>query len=185
MKAPGAAALARLSPLTILAALSALITLALVGSLIVVLIHNSQPGGPSPTIAGGSFITTAQTASGVRQNGSPLDSLTTFSVGQNVYIAYTVTDAGPGTATIKLYDNGVFIDTMSQQFQQHSSYNAYFTFRATKAGDWEADLYWQTRGTPGNGSLEQRVTFQVGSASTLPARPLPGWLVLWPTSQQA
>ncbi len=185
MKAPGAPALARLSPLTILAALSALITLALVGGLVFVLFHSRQPGGPSTSIAGGRFITTAQTASGVHQDGSPLDSATSFRLGQKVYVAYTVTDAGPGTATIKLYDNGVFIDSMSQQFQQHSSYNAYFTFPATKAGDWEADLYWQARGAPGDGSLEQRVTFQVGDASTLPARLFPGLLALWPISQQA
>jgi hypothetical protein len=185
MKAPGRPAHARLSPLTLLAALSALITLALVGSLIFILVHARQPGAPSPTIAAGKFITTAQTASGVRSDGSPLDSVTSFSVGQKVYIVYTVTDAGPGTATIKLYDNGVFVDSMSQQFQRRSSYNGYFTFPATKAGDWEADLYWQTRGTPGDGSLEQRVTFQVGDASTQSARPFQGWLVLWHTSQQA
>jgi hypothetical protein len=167
MKAPGLPFHVRLSPLVLLAAISGLITLALVGSLIVVFVQNAQHSGPSPGVAGGTSITTAQTASGVHPDGSPIDSLTSFSVGQMVYIAYTVTDAGPGVATIKLYDNGVFVDTMSQQFQQHSSYNAYFSFQAKKAGDWEADLFWQPRGASGVGSLEQRVTFLVGETSTL------------------
>ncbi len=178
MKAPGTAPHLHLSPLTLLAASSALITLALVGVLIYVFLPKTPGSSPSTTLAAGSYITTAQTASGVHQNGSPLDALSSFSIGQKVYIVYTVTDAGPGTATIKLYDNGRFIDTMSQQFQQRSSYNAYFIFQATKAGDWEADLYWQNRGTPGTGSLGQRVTFLVGEASALPGPSVAGacWL---------
>lgn len=165
MRAPGATPHLRFSPLTLLAALSALVTLALVGSLIFVFAHNNQQSSPSTALAGGTSITTAQTASGVHQDGSPIDSATSFSVGQTVYIVYTVTDAGPGTATIKLYQNGVFVDSMQQQFAKRSSYNAYFTFPASKAGDWEADLFWQQRGKPGDGSLEQRVTFIVGGAS--------------------
>jgi hypothetical protein len=169
MKAPGLSFHIRLSPLVLLAVISGLITLALVGGLIVVFVQtqNAQHRGPSGAVAGGTSITTAQTASGVHPNGSPIDSLTSFGVGQTVYVAYTVTDAGPGVATIKLYDNGVFVDMMSQQFQQHSSYNAYFSFPAKKAGDWEADLFWQPRGTSGTGSLEQRVTFLVGETSSL------------------
>ncbi len=170
MKAPGTLSHLHFSPLTLLAAFSALITLVLVGALIYVFIPKTASNGPSPALAGGNYITTAQTTSGVHQNGSPVDALSSFSVGQRVYIAYTVTDAGPGTATIKLYDNGRFIDTMSQQFQQRSSYNAYFTFRAASAGDWEADLYWQNRGAAGVASLEQRVTFLVGEASALPGQ---------------
>jgi hypothetical protein len=154
----------RLSPLTLLAALSALITLALVGSLIFLLTHKTPQGGPAATPASGIAITTAQTASGVHPDGSPLNSITSFNVGQTVYVAYTVSDAGPGTATIKLYNNGAFVDTMSQQFQRRSSYNAYFSFPATQAGNWQADLYWQNRGKTGVGSLEQRVTFLVGGA---------------------
>jgi len=157
------------SPLTLLAALSALITLGLVGVLLFVLAHHMPQTGPATNAAGGAYITTAQTTSGVHRDGSPVDSITSFSSGQTVYIAYTVTDAGPGTATIKLYDNGRFVDMLTHQFQQHSSYNAYFSFPATQAGDWEADLYWQNRGAPGVPSLEQRVTFLVGSASALPA----------------
>lgn len=167
MKAPGIPFHVRLSPLALLAAFSALITLALIGGLILIFVQNAQPSSPSKAVAGGASITTAQTTSGVRQDGSPIDAAATFSVGQTVFIAYTVIDAGPGTATIKLYDNGVFVDTMSQQFQRHSSYNAYFSFPARKAGDWEADLFWQQRGAPGGGSLEQRVTFLVGDTSTL------------------
>lgn len=176
MKASRATPHLHLSPLTLLAALSILITLALLGGLIFVFAHRTPSGGPPSTAAGGKYITTAQTASGVRQDGSPRDSATSFNVGQTVYIAYTVTDAGPGTATIKLYNNGVLVDTMTQQFQQRSSYNAYFSFRATQAGDWEADLYWQQRGATGDGALEQRVTFLVGNASALPA-PAPPLLV--------
>ena len=168
MKAPGAAHHLHLSPLTLLAAFSALITLALVGILIYAFLPKTPGSSPSTTLAAGSSITTAQTASGVHQNGSPLDALSSFNIGQKVYIVYTVTDAGPGIATIKLYDNGRFVDTMSQQFQQRSSYNAYFTFQATQAGDWEADLYGQNRGAPGTSSLEQRVTFLVGEASAQP-----------------
>jgi hypothetical protein len=164
--------MSRVSPLTLLAALSAVITLALVGSLIFVLLHQAEQVGPASSLAGGAYITTAQAASGVRQDGSPVDAASSFRVGQTVYIAYTVTDAGPGTATINLYDNGVFVDSMTQQFQQRSSYNAYFSFKATKAGDWEADLYWQNRGSTGSGSLEQRVTFLVGQTSTRPAPPV-------------
>jgi hypothetical protein len=171
MKASGASAHIHLSPLTLLAALSALVTLALVGGLIFVFMSRSTQGGPPSTLAGGAYITTAQTASGIHQDGSPVDSLTSFNVGQTVYIAYTVTDAGPGTVTIKLYANGVFVDSLNHQFQQRSSYNAYFSFQATKAGDWEADLYWQQRGASGDGALEQRVTFLVGDASTLAASP--------------
>jgi hypothetical protein len=170
MKAPGAASHLHLSPVTLLAAFSALITLALVGTLVYVFLPRTSDSSPSTTLAGGNYITTAQTASGVHQNGSPLDSLSSFSIRQNVYIVYTVTDAGPGITTIKLYDNGLFVDTMSQHFQQRSSYNAYFTFQATRAGDWEADLYWQNRGAPGTGSLEQRVTFLVGGSSALPGQ---------------
>jgi hypothetical protein len=165
MDAPGATTHTRLSLLTLLAAFSGLITLALVGSLLVILLRGTPQSHPSTAAAGGAAITTAQTASGVHRDGSPIDSLTSFRVGQTVYIAYTVTDAGPGTATIKLYDNGIFIDMMSQQFQQRSSYNAYFSFPATQAGDWEADLFWQQHGKPGDGALEQRVTFLVGTSS--------------------
>jgi hypothetical protein len=165
MSAPGAAPHFRLSPLTLLAAFSALMTLALVGSLIFVFIQSNQPGHPPSQPASGTSITTAQTASGVHADGSPLDSLTTFSVGQTVYVAYTVTDAGPGTATIKLYANGVFVDSLNHQFQKRSSYNAYFSFPARQAGDWEADLFWQQSGKPGDGSLEQRVTFIVGNTT--------------------
>jgi hypothetical protein len=168
MKAPGAAAHVHLSPLTVLAALSALITLALVGVLLYVFLPKTSQGGPPSTLAKGAYITTAQTASGVHQNGSPVDAQTSFSVGQKVYIAYTVSDAGPGIATIKLYNNGLFVDSMNQQFPERSSYNAYFSFQATQAGDWEADLYWQNRGAQGSGSLEQRVPFLVGATSTLP-----------------
>ncbi len=157
----------RFSPLTLLAAFSALITLALVGTLIFVFVQGNQAGHPPPQPAGGASITTAQTASGVRSDGSPVDSLTTFHVGQMVYIVYTVTDAGPGTATIKLYANGVFVDSLSHQFQKRSSYNAYFSFPARQAGDWEADLFWQQGGKAGEGSLEQRVTFIVGDATLL------------------
>src|ERR1051326_2180357 len=167
MNAPGAPSHPRLSPLTLLAVFSALITLALVGGLIFVFVSNNQSDSPSTTIAHGASITTAQTASGVHQDGSPLDSITSFSVGQTVYVAYTVTDAGPGTATIKLYADGVFIDSMNQHFQKRSSYNAYFSFPARKAGDWEADLFWQEPGKSGDGSLEQRVTFLVGNTSLL------------------
>lgn len=167
MKAPGIPFHGRLSPLALLAVFSALITLGLIGGLILVLVQNAQHNGPSTAVAGGASITTAQTTSGVQKDGSPIDAVANFSVGQTVYIAYTVIDAGPGTATIKLYDNGVFVDTMSQHFQQHSSYNAYFSFPARKAGDWEADLFWQQSGAPGAGSLEQRVTFLVGATSTL------------------
>ncbi|HLW00155.1 MAG TPA: hypothetical protein VKT82_15910 [Ktedonobacterales bacterium] len=174
MKAPGAASHLHLSPLTLLAAFSALITLALAGTLIYVFLPKTQGGSPSATVAGGNYITTVQTSSGVHQDGSPLDSLSSFSVGQKVYIVYTITDAGPGIATIKLYDDGLFVDTMSQHFQQRSSYNAYFTFQATKAGDWEADLYWQNRGASGIGSLEQRVTFLVGEASAQPGPSVAG-----------
>jgi hypothetical protein len=178
MKAPGATPHLHLSPFTLLAAFSALLTLALVGTLMYVFLSKTQSGSPSRALAGGNYITTVQTASGVHPNGSPLDSLSSFSVGQKVYIVYTVTDAGPGAATIKLYDNGLFVDTMSQQFQQRSSYNAYFTFQATRAGNWEADLYWQNRGAPGSGSLEQRVTFLVGESSADPGQAALGkrWL---------
>jgi hypothetical protein len=158
----------RPSPLTLLAALSALITFALVGSLIFVLIHTMpQKSAPDTRPAGGAYITTAQTTSGVDKNGSPIDSTTSFGAGQTVYIAYTVTDAGPGTVTIKLYNNGAFVDSTTQQFPQRSSYTAYFHFTAASAGNWEADLYWQNRGAAGDGSLEQRITFLVGNTSSL------------------
>ena len=165
MSARGAAPHLRLSPLTLLAAFSALMTLALVGGLIFVFTQSHQSGHPPSQLAGGTAITTAQTASGVYADGSPLDSLTTFRVGQTVYVAYTVTDAGPGTATIKLYANGAFVDSQHQQFQKRSSYNAYFSFPARQAGDWEADLFWQQSGKSGEGSLEQRVTFIVGNSA--------------------
>ncbi len=168
MKASDTPRQAHPSLLTLLAALSALVTLALAGELILVFVQRSQQGQNPPTLANGDHITTAQTASGIRQDNSPIDSITSFRVGQTVYIAYTVTDAGPGNATIKLYNNGILIDTMSQQFPQRSSYNAYFSFQATQTGNWQADLYWQNQGETGQGSLEQRVTFLVGSASALP-----------------
>jgi hypothetical protein len=156
------------SPLTALVALSILTTLALVGAILVVIVQSAHQESMPSGLAGGTYITTAQSASGIDKNGRATDAKTSFSVGQTVYIVYTVTDAGPGTVTIKLYDNGAFVDSMSQQFPQRSSYNGYFRFPATKAGDWEADLYWQNRGA-GDGSLEQRVTFLVGASSLISA----------------
>ena|GEM_PF-1859328 len=160
--------LSRPSSLTLLIALSILLTLALAGGLIFVFVQRAPQGGPASGVAGDRYITTAQTASGVHPDGSPIDSTTSFNLGQTVYVAYTVTDAGPGTATIKLYANSLFIDSMTQTFQQHSSYTAYFSFKASKTGDWEADLYWQNRGAAGDGALEQRVTLLVGTDSALP-----------------
>ena len=153
------------SPLTLLVALSILTTLALAGAILVVMVQNAHQESAPTDLAGNAYITTVQTAAGIDQNGRATNSNTSFSIGQTVYIVYTVTDAGPGTATIKLYDNGSFVDAMSQQFPQRSSYNAYFRFQASKAGDWEADLYWQRGGAAGAGSLEQRVTFLVGVSS--------------------
>lgn len=161
------------SPLTLLVALSILIALALAGAILVVLTRNTHQENPPAGLAGNAYITTAQTASGVDKNGIALDSTTSFSVGQTVYIVYSVTDAGPGAATIKLYDNGTFVDSMLQTFPQRSSYNAYFQFQAARAGAWEADLYWQQRGAAGDGSLEQRVTFLVGASSLLSVPTLP------------
>ncbi len=155
------------SPLTALVALSILTTLALVGAILVVIIQNAQQESMPTGLAGGAYITTAQTASAIDKNGEALDSNTSFRIGQTVYVVYTVTDAGPGTVTIKLYDNGAFVDSMRQQFPQRSSYNAYFRFPATRAGDWEADLYWQNGSAAGDGSLEQRVTFLVGTSSLI------------------
>ncbi len=158
----------RPSSLTLLIVLSVLLTLTLAGGLVFAFVQRAPQGGPASGAAGDSYITTAQTTSGVRPDGSPIDSATSFHLGQTVYVAYTVTDAGPGTATIKLYANTIFIDSMTQVFQQHSSYTAYFSFQVSQTGDWEADLYWQNRDAAGAGALEQRVTFIVGNGSALP-----------------
>ena len=158
------------SPLIVLIALSILTALALAGAILVVMARNTPQESPSTGLAGNRYITTAQTASAIDKHGMALNSTTSFSTGQTVYIVYSVTDAGPGTATIKLYDNGAFVDAMVQSFPQRSSYNAYFQFQATRAGNWEADLYWQNRGAAGDGALEQRVTFLVGASSLLPAQ---------------
>jgi hypothetical protein len=162
----------RRSFLHLLIALSILLALVLGGILLFLFLIS--PSGSSPaSIVSSKHIATAQTASGVDQQGVPTDANDTFAVGQTVYIAYLINDAGPGTVRITLYNNGHLIDTQDQQFTRRSTYNAYFVFPATQPGNWEADLYWQQPGTTGDGTLEQKVTFLVGSAALGRAYPLP------------
>lgn len=163
----------RLTWIHLLIALSILLALVLAGILLVLLLPASSSGPTS--VVSSQHIATAQTASGVDQQGNPTDATDAFTIGQTIYITYTVNDAGPGTAHIKLYNNGRLIDTQTQQFTRRSTYNAYFVFRATQPGNWEADLFWQSPGDSGDGTLEQKITFLVGSsasdASKLPVPP--------------
>ncbi len=153
----------------LLIALSILLALVLAGVLLFLLLP-APSSGPASVVSS-KHIATAQTASGVDQQGNPTDATDTFATGQTIYITYTVNDAGPGTARIKLYNNGRLIDTQAQQFTRRSTYNAYFVFQATQPGNWEADLFWQSPGTTGDGILEQKVTFLVGSAALEPRAP--------------
>lgn len=155
----------RPSLLTLLAALSGLLTLALAGILLFTLIQGAQPNRPSTALPGNTYITTAQTAAHIHSDGSAADATTDFATNQTVYIAYTVSDAGPGDVTVKLYKNGSFFAEQTHTFPRRSSYNAYFRFQPTSAGEWEADLYWRAPGASGDGSLEQKVTFLVGETS--------------------
>ncbi len=151
----------RLSPLTVLVVLSGLTTLALVATLLILLVRGPSHSRPSTNLPGNTYITTAQTASAVHPDGSAADSVTDFTLNETIYISYTVTDAGPGTVTIKLYNNGVLFAQTTHDFPRRSTYNAYFKFTASQAGNWEADLYWRAPGATGDGTLEQRVTFLV------------------------
>jgi hypothetical protein len=154
----------RFSPIHLLIALSIFLTLALGGALLFIFLAPTSERGPA-NVTSSKHIAAAQTASGVNQQGVPTDANNSFAIGQRVYIAYLVNDAGPGTVRIKLYNNGALIDTQTQHFARRSTYNAYFVFQAEQAGNWEADLYWQAPGIPGDGTLEQQVTFLVGSTS--------------------
>ena len=155
----------RPSLLTLLAALSGLLTLALAGLLLFMLIKGAQPNRPSTALPGNTYITTAQTAAHLHSDGSAADATVDFAINQTVYITYTVSDAGPGNVTVKLYHNGSFFAEQTHTFSRRSSYNAYFLFQPASAGEWEADLYWRAPGAAGDGSLEQRLTFLVGETS--------------------
>jgi hypothetical protein len=160
----------RFSLVHLLIALSILLALVL-GGLLLYLRLTAPSGGPASVVSS-KHIATAQTASGVDQQGAPTNADDSFAVGQTVYIAYLVNDAGPGSVRIKLYNNGSLIDTQAQHFARRSTYNAYFVFHATQAGNWEADLYWQEPGATGDGTLEQKVTFLVGNTALHLSRPL-------------
>lgn len=162
----------RFSLVHLLIALSIVLALVLGGILLSMRLTAPSGSGPAPVVSS-KHIAAAQTASGVDQQGVPINANDTFAVGQAVYIDYLVNDAGPGSARIKLYNNGSLIDTQAQHFARRSTYNAYFVFHATQPGNWEADLYWQEPGTAGDGTLEQKVTFLVGSAPLGRSRPLP------------
>ena len=155
----------RPSLLTLLAALSGLLTLALAGLVLFMLIKGAQPNRPSTALPGNTYITTAQTAAHIHSDGSAADATVDFATNQTVYIAYTVNDAGPGVVTVKLYNNGGFFAEQTHTFSRRSSYNAYFLFQPSSAGEWEADLYWRAPGASGDGSLEQKLTFLVGETS--------------------
>lgn len=155
----------RPSPLTLLAVLSGCLTLALTGLLLFEIVSNTRQEQPLAAMPGNTYISIAQTATGVRPDGSPRDAQDDFAVNQTVYITYLVSDAGPGIVTIKVYANNEFFVSSEHIFQQRSSYNAYFQFQAPRAGNWEADLYWRALGAAGNGTLEQRVTFLVEASA--------------------
>jgi hypothetical protein len=160
--------IARLTWSQLLIALSILLTLALGGVLLFLLLRPApHPGTP----ASSTHIVLAQTSSGIDQFGAPTDATTSFAVGQAVYITYTISDAGPGTATITLYHTGSLVDTQSQHFPRRSTYNAYFLFHPAQPGRWEADLSWQAAGSPPPGTLEQKVPFLVGDATLVAVSP--------------
>ncbi len=152
----------RLSPLTLLVMFSGCLTLALGGGLLFAMLSSARQGRPSTALPGNAYISAAQTASGVRVDGSPRDAQDDFAINQTVYITYLVSDAGPGDVIINVYANKSFFASTEHTFPQRSSYNAFFQFQAPRAGNWEADLYWRAPGAAGNGTLEQRVTFLVG-----------------------
>ncbi len=160
----------RFSLVHLLIALSIVLALVLGG--ILLYLRLTAPAGSGPaSVVSSKHIATAQTASGVDQQGAPINANDSFAVGQAVYITYLVNDAGPGTVRITLYNNGNLIDTQTQHFARRSTYNAYFVFHAAQAGNWEADLYWQEPGAAGDGTLEQKVTFLVGNTSLGLSRP--------------
>jgi hypothetical protein len=152
-----------LSPLTLLLVCSGCLTLALGGGLLFAFVSSARQDRPSTALPGNTYISAAQTASGVRADGSPSDAQDDFAINQTVYITYLVSDAGPGTVIINVYVNNSFFASTEHTFPQRSSYNGYFRFQAPRAGNWEADLYWRAPGAGGDGILEQRVTFLVGA----------------------
>lgn len=155
----------RPSPLALLALFSGCLTLALGGGLLFALLSSARQDRPSSALPGNTYISAAQTASGVHPDGSPNDAQDDFAINQTVYITYLVSDAGPGTVIINVYANQTFFASTEHTFPQRSSYNAFFQFQAPRAGNWEADLYWRAPGASGSGTLEQRVTFLVGAGA--------------------
>lgn len=106
-------------------------------------------------------ITSAKTSGAVDSNYLPTDPKTSFSIGNTVYLTFTL--AGhPGYATTKIYRDGQFDIEATTPLTVQSGYtNGAFPFTPNHTGHFVAGIYWCTQADCSDAALAQIVAFTV------------------------
>jgi len=128
---------------------------------------------PSPSNSGGvpdasqvnptaaANITSAQTAASVDSNNRPTSPKTNFSVGNTVYITYTLA-GNAGYATTKIYRDGQFdVQSDSPTTIPSGDTSEAFQLTVNNPGQFVAGIYWCTRSDCSDAALAQVVSFTV------------------------
>lgn len=107
-------------------------------------------------------ITGAQTSSGMDANYKPTHVTSSFTVGQTVYITYTLAGK-PGYLIEKRYssDGTLAGQTTSPLAVRSGDSNGYVRFTATTAGSFVAGLYWCQQADCSDAALAQVVNYTV------------------------
>ncbi len=120
---------------------------------------------PTPAMPGQQYISNAQMASSIdKTTATPIQTTTTFTVGQPVYVTFLVHPNGQaGEVCLAWYLNGKFISNFSFPIPNIASTTAYsYTYYHT-GGSAYVELSWSTSTNCSNALLAQRVNFTVHS----------------------
>ncbi|HLI07664.1 MAG TPA: hypothetical protein VKV40_13920 [Ktedonobacteraceae bacterium] len=127
----------------------------------------SPTASPSPTTAfpGQQYITDAQMAGSIDKNtAQPLQTTTTFTVGNPVYVTFLVHPGGQaGEVCLAWYLNGQFTSKFSFAVPNVTSTTAYSYTYYQASGPAYVELSWSNSASCSNALLAQRVHFTVQS----------------------